>query len=33
INTVKATIRGLKELRTAEQIAKIRGKTTEEISE
>lgn len=31
INSVKATIMGLKELRTAEQIAGIRGKSVEEI--
>lgn len=31
INSVKATIQGLKDLRTAEQIAKMRGKTVEEI--
>ena len=31
INTVKATIEGLKLLRSAEQIAKMRGKTVEEI--
>ncbi len=31
INMVKATIEGLKELRTAEQIAQLRGKTVEEI--
>ena len=32
INCVKATIEGLKALRTAEQIAAIRGKTVEEIN-
>ncbi|NLA53240.1 MAG: 30S ribosomal protein S5 [Clostridiales bacterium] len=32
INTVKATIEGLKQLRSAEQIAKMRGKTVEEIT-
>lgn len=31
INTVKATIEGLKMLRSAEQVAKMRGKTVEEI--
>ena len=31
INMVKATIQGLKELRTAEQVAALRGKTVEEI--
>jgi len=31
INMVKATLEGLKQLRTAEQIAKLRGKTVEEI--
>ena len=31
INTVKATLEGLKALRTAEQVAKLRGKTVEEI--
>ncbi len=31
INSVKATIDGLKSLRTAEQIAAVRGKTVEEI--
>lgn len=31
INTVKATIEGLKTLRTAEQVAAMRGKTVEEI--
>ena len=31
INTVKATLEGLKGLRTAEQVAKLRGKTVEEI--
>ena len=31
INTVKATLKGLKALRTAEQVAKLRGKTVEEI--
>jgi len=31
INMVKATIAGLKELRTAEQVAALRGKTVEEI--
>ena len=31
INTVKATLEGLKSLRTAEQVAKLRGKTVEEI--
>ena len=30
-NTVKATIEGLKGLRTAEQVAKLRGKSVEEI--
>ena len=32
INCVKAVIEGLKELRTAEQVAAIRGKTVEEIN-
>jgi len=32
INCVKAAIEGLKELRTAEEIAAIRGKTVEEIN-
>lgn len=32
INTVKATIQGLKLLRSAEQIAKMRGKTVEEVT-
>lgn len=31
INTVKATINGLKQLRSAEQVARLRGKTVEEI--
>jgi small subunit ribosomal protein S5 len=31
INTVKATLEGLKLLRSAEQVAKLRGKTVEEI--
>lgn len=31
INMVKATIEGLKQLRSAEQVAKLRGKTVEEI--
>lgn len=31
INNVKATIAGLKSLRTAEEVAKMRGKTVEEI--
>ena len=31
IHTVKATLEGLKALRTAEQVAKLRGKTVEEI--
>ena len=31
INTVKATIEGLKLLRNAEQVAQMRGKTVEEI--
>ena len=31
INMVKATLEGLKQLRTAEQIARLRGKTVEEI--
>ena len=31
INMVKATLEGLKQLRSAEQIAKLRGKTVEEI--
>ncbi len=31
INTVKATIEGLKLLRSAEQVARMRGKTVEEI--
>ena len=31
INMVKATLAGLKELRSAEQVAKLRGKTVEEI--
>ena len=32
INCVKAAIEGLKSLRTAEQIAEIRGKSVEEIN-
>ena len=32
INCVKAAIEGLKELRTAEQVAAVRGKTVEEIN-
>lgn len=31
INVVKATIEGLKQLRTVEEVAKLRGKTPEEI--
>ena len=31
INMVKAVVEGLKELRTAEQVAALRGKTVEEI--
>ena len=31
INMVKATIEGLRQLRSAEQVAKLRGKTVEEI--
>jgi ribosomal protein S5, bacterial/organelle type len=31
VNSVKATIAGLKDLRTAEQVAAVRGKTAEEI--
>ncbi len=31
INTVKATVEGLRLLRSAEQVAKLRGKTVEEI--
>ena len=31
INMVKATLMGLKQLRSAEQVAKLRGKTVEEI--
>jgi small subunit ribosomal protein S5 len=31
INTVKATLEGLSLLRSAEQVAKLRGKTVEEI--
>ena len=31
INMVKATMEGLKQLRTAEEIAKLRGKTVEEL--
>ncbi|MEG0742663.1 MAG: 30S ribosomal protein S5 [Clostridia bacterium] len=31
INVVKATLDGLKQLRSAEQVAKLRGKTVEEI--
>ncbi len=31
-NMVKATLAGLKELRTARNIAELRGKTTEEIT-
>jgi small subunit ribosomal protein S5 len=31
VNSVKATIQGLKELRTAEQVAKMRGLTVEEV--
>ena len=30
-NCVKATLNGLSQLRTAEQVAKLRGKTVEEI--
>ncbi len=32
LNCVKATIAGLKSLRTAEQVAKVRGKSVEEIN-
>ncbi|MCQ2398931.1 MAG: 30S ribosomal protein S5, partial [Clostridia bacterium] len=31
INMVKAAVEGLKELRTADQVAKVRGKTVEEV--
>jgi|SRR5690554_2238279 len=31
INTVRATVEGLKSLRTAEEVAALRGKTTQEI--
>ena len=31
INMVKATLNGLKQLRSAEEIAKLRGKTVEEL--
>ena len=31
INMVRATIEGLKQLRTAEEVAKLRGKTPEEL--
>jgi small subunit ribosomal protein S5 len=31
INSVKAAINGLKELRTAQQVAQMRGKTVDEI--
>ena len=31
INMVKATMEGLKQLRSAEEIAKLRGKTVEEL--
>lgn len=31
INVARATLQGLKELRTAEEVAKLRGKTVEEI--
>ena len=31
VNTVKATLEGLKQLRTAEQVAALRGKTVQEI--
>ena len=31
INTVKATLEGLRQMRSAEQVAKLRGKTVEEI--
>lgn len=31
VNTVKATLEGLRSLRSAEQVAKLRGKTVEEI--
>ena len=31
INMVKATIEGLKQLRTLEEVAKLRGKTVEEL--
>ncbi|MBO4885216.1 MAG: 30S ribosomal protein S5 [Clostridia bacterium] len=33
INMVKATLEGLKQLRNAEQIAKLRGKTVEELQD
>ena len=32
INMVKAAVEGLKELRTAEEVAAVRGKTVEEIN-
>ena len=32
INMVKAAVEGLRELRTAEQVAAVRGKTVEEIN-
>ena len=31
INMVRATLEGLKQLRSAEQVAKLRGKTVEDI--
>ena len=31
VNVVRATIEGLKQLRTAEEVAKLRGKKVEEI--
>ena len=31
INMVKATLEGLRQLKTAEEVAKLRGKTVEEL--